>query len=164
MKVWGVSVSYFTGKLETYLRYKHIPYEMEPPYADAVRVRRMAGAVQVPLIEREDGRFMSDTTPIIQALETEFPARPVMPQNPVVRFIALLIEEAPGALSSERAGLVELLETRRQPRTVGPSHLHAPGRHRVHRRQRAVGCCRMQMKIDDDRMWGLWRKVRVSVS
>lgn len=93
MKVWGVSVSYFTGKLETYLRYKHIPYEMDHPFADAVRVRRMAGAVQVPLIEREDGRWMSDTTPIIQALETEFPARPVMPQTPAVRFIALLIED-----------------------------------------------------------------------
>lgn len=93
MKVWGVSVSYFTGKLETYLRYKGIPYEMEHPFADQARFRALAGAVQVPMIEREDGRFMSDSTPIIQHLETEFPERPVFPTDPAVRFIALLIED-----------------------------------------------------------------------
>ncbi len=93
MKVWGVSVSYFTGKLETYLRYKGLPYEMEHPFADQPRIRKLAGAVQVPIIEREDGRWMSDSTPIIQHLETEHPDRPVMPADPVVRFIALLIED-----------------------------------------------------------------------
>jgi len=93
MKLWGVSVSYFTGKLEAYLRYKGIPYEMDHPYADSARIKAKAGAVQVPIIERDDGRFMSDTTPIIQEFENEFPDRPVMPPDPVVRFIALLIED-----------------------------------------------------------------------
>ena len=93
MKVWGVSVSYYTGKLEAYLRYKGIAYEMQHPFADQARIRKLAGAVQVPIVEREDGRFMSDSTPTIQQLEKEFPARPVFPSNPVVRFIALLIED-----------------------------------------------------------------------
>ncbi len=93
MKVWGVSVSYYTGKLEAYLRYKGIAYEMQHPFADQARIRKLAGAVQVPIVEREDGRFMSDSTPTIQQLEREFPARPVFPTNPVVRFIALLIED-----------------------------------------------------------------------
>ncbi len=93
MQLWGVSVSYFTGKLEAYLRYKGIAYNMAHPFADAQRIKRAAGAVQVPIIERDDGRFMSDTTPIIQALEDEFPDRPVMPENPVVRFVALLMED-----------------------------------------------------------------------
>jgi len=93
MKVWGVSVSYFTGKLEAYLRYKGIAYEFDHPFADTPRIRAGAGAIQVPIIERDDGRFMSDTTPIIQELEREFPDRPVMPTNPVVRFVALLMED-----------------------------------------------------------------------
>lgn len=93
MRVWGVSVSYFTGKLEAYLRYKGIPYEMRHPFADQARIRKLVGAIQVPLVEREDGRWMSDTTPIIQQLEREFPERPVMPGDPVVRFVALLIED-----------------------------------------------------------------------
>ena len=93
MKVWGVSVSYYTGKLETYLRYKGIPYEMEHPFADQTRIRDGAGAIQVPIIERDDGRWMSDSTPIIRHMETEFPERTVLPSDPVVRFIALLIED-----------------------------------------------------------------------
>ncbi len=34
MRVYGISVSYFTGKLEAYLRYKDIDYELVSPYAD----------------------------------------------------------------------------------------------------------------------------------
>ncbi len=93
MKVWGVSVSYYTGKLEAYLRYKGIDYEMEHPFAKQKYIRERAGAIQVPIVERDDGRWMSDSTPIIQQLEREYPERPVMPSNPVVRFIALLIED-----------------------------------------------------------------------
>ena len=92
MKVYGVSVSYFTGKLEAYLRYKGIAYHMESPFADAARIREHVGAIQVPLVLREDGRWMSDSTPIIAHLEREYPPHPVMPDAPAVRFIALLIE------------------------------------------------------------------------
>lgn len=93
MKVYGVSVSYFTGKLEAYLRYKGMPYEFESPFADASRIRPLVGAIQVPLVLRDDGRWMSDSTPIIAQLEKEHPVPPVMPEDPVVRFIALLIED-----------------------------------------------------------------------
>ena len=93
MKVYGISVSYYTGKLETYLRYKGIPYHLESPYADAARIRELAGALQVPIVLRDDGRWMSDSTPIIQHLETEHPHPTVMPADATVRFIALLIED-----------------------------------------------------------------------
>lgn len=93
MKVWGVSVSYYTGKLEAYLRYKGIAYDMGHPFAEQKYIRERAGAIQVPIVERPDGRWMSDSTPIIQQLESEYPDRPVMPSDPVVRFIALLIED-----------------------------------------------------------------------
>ncbi len=93
MKVYGVSVSYYTGKLETYLRYKGIAYEMASPYADAREIRAHTGAIQVPMVLRDDGRWMSDSTPIILALEQEFPEPAVLPQDPVVRFVAMLIED-----------------------------------------------------------------------
>jgi len=93
MKVYGITVSYYTGKLEAYLRYKGIGYGMASPYADAKRIREETGAIQVPMVLRDDGRWMSDTTPIIQQLEKEHPAPTVMPADPVVRFIALLIED-----------------------------------------------------------------------
>lgn len=93
MIVWGVSVSYYTGKLEAYLRYKGIDYEMRSPYAEAKRIREKVGAIQVPIVERDDGRWMSDSTPMILELEREHPERPVLPPDPVVGFIAALIED-----------------------------------------------------------------------
>jgi glutathione S-transferase len=93
MKVWGVSVSYFTGKLEAYLRYKSLKYEFEHPFADQARIREQVGAIQVPLLERDDGRWMSDSTPILRHLDQEHPEPSVYPEDQVVRFIALLIED-----------------------------------------------------------------------
>jgi glutaredoxin 2 len=71
MIVWGVSVSYYTGKLEAYLRYKGIDYEMKPPYADAARIREKVGAIQVPIAERNDGRWMSDSIVVKDGVRTE---------------------------------------------------------------------------------------------
>jgi hypothetical protein len=49
IKVYGSAISYYTGKLEGYLRYKEIPYEFVP-YGPAaqLRVRRRTGASQKP--------------------------------------------------------------------------------------------------------------------
>lgn len=93
VKVYGVSVSYYTGKLESYLRYKKINYQLVSPYAEAKRIKPLVGAIQVPMVLRDDGRWMSDSTPIIQLLELEHHQSPVVPEDPVVRFIGLLIED-----------------------------------------------------------------------
>ncbi len=93
MKVYGISVSYYTGKLEAYLRYKGISYELRNPFSHQKRIREQAGAVQVPMIELGDGRWMSDSTPIIAQLEKERPEPAIMPEDEVVRFISLLIED-----------------------------------------------------------------------
>ncbi len=94
MKVYGSSVSYYTGKLEAYLRYKGIAYELHPtPYGEAAKLREKVGAVQMPIVECDDDRWMSDTTPILLHLEGEHPANPVIPGDQVVGFIARLIED-----------------------------------------------------------------------
>lgn len=94
MIVYGSRVSYFTGKLEAYLRYKSIPYTLKgTPYDRAKELREKVGSVQMPIVDREDGRWMSDTTPILMELEKENPENPIMPADPVVGFIARLIED-----------------------------------------------------------------------
>ncbi len=94
MKVYGSRVSYYTGKLEAYLRYKRIPYSLHGmPYHDAKRLKEHVGAIQMPIVERDDGRWMSDSTPILFQLEKEHPDGPVIPEHPVVGFVALLIED-----------------------------------------------------------------------
>lgn len=93
MRVYGSRISYYTGKLEAYLRYKGIAYEPLPtPYGDAEMLKEKVGAVQMPIVE-DDGKWMSDTTPIIMYLESEYPEKSVLPEDPVVRFVAHLIED-----------------------------------------------------------------------
>ncbi|MFT5013603.1 MAG: glutathione S-transferase [Dinoroseobacter sp.] len=93
MKVYGASVSYYTGKLETYLRYKGIAYERGSPYGVRQEIMEQLGSIQHPMIKRSDGRWMSDSTPMILQFETEFPERSILPQDPVVEFVAHLIED-----------------------------------------------------------------------
>ncbi len=93
LQVYGSKISYFTGKLEAYLRYKGLPYQRVRPTSERATILEHAGAIQLPVVKRADGRWMSDTTPIIQFLETEHPSPPVLPSDPVVRFIALLLED-----------------------------------------------------------------------
>jgi len=95
VEVFGSALSYFTGKLESYLRYKEIPYTFRPldlrHYSWVVP--RALGAVQLPSVRLADGRWMSDTTPMIAWLETVHPEPAVIPREPVTRFLALLIED-----------------------------------------------------------------------
>ncbi|HWE33174.1 MAG TPA: glutathione S-transferase family protein [Solirubrobacteraceae bacterium] len=95
MLVLGSEISYFTGKFETYLRYKEIPYTYRG--LDLVHyywiVPRRLGATQYPTVRLPDGRWMSDTTPMIAWLERQYPDRPVLPAEPLQRYVALLIED-----------------------------------------------------------------------
>ena len=94
MKLYGSRVSYYTGKLEAYLRYKGIAYTLHGmPYDKADELKEKVGSVQMPIVDREDGRWMSDTTPILFELEKEHPDNPIMPEDPIVGFIARLIED-----------------------------------------------------------------------
>ena len=93
MKVYGSRISYYTGKLECYLRYKGIAYEPLPtPYDKAEMLKEKVGAVQMPIVDN-DSVWMSDTTPILEHLETAHPQNPIIPDDPVVAFLAFLIED-----------------------------------------------------------------------
>ncbi len=95
MVVLGAKISYFTGKFEAYLRYKEIPYRYRA--LDLLHyywiVPRKLGASQYPTVRLADGRWMSDSTPMIAWLERMHPRAPVMPDDPAARFVALLIED-----------------------------------------------------------------------
>ncbi len=95
LRVYGLEASYFTGKLEGYLRYKEIPYErlaMTGRYWSRV-VPRETGVAQMPAVELPDGRWITDTTPIIEWLETQRPQPAVIPADPLQGFISRLLED-----------------------------------------------------------------------
>lgn len=95
MAVYGLKVSYFTGKLEAYLRCKGIPYDFRTMTVRDFRKRipEMTGAMQMPAVQLPDGRWMTDTSPIIEWLESEFPDPPIIPADPALAFICHLIED-----------------------------------------------------------------------
>jgi len=94
LKMYGSEISYFTGKLENYLKYKEIPYERVAASArQGAKLKKNAGVVQVPTLNLADGRWMSDSTPIIEWFENEFPESPIIPQDPEQAFFCRLIED-----------------------------------------------------------------------
>ncbi len=95
MVVYGARISYFTGKFEAYLRYKQIPYTYRAldTYHYWWVVRRALGATQYPTVRLDDGRWISDTTPMIAWLEGLRPDPPVIPTDPVQRYVSLLVED-----------------------------------------------------------------------
>ena len=93
LKVYGSRISYFTGKLEVYLRYRGIEYQRIPSALHAREILQNTGAMQMPVVKLDDGRWLSDTTPILKFLDSSFPGPRVIPSNPLQRFVSLLIED-----------------------------------------------------------------------
>jgi glutathione S-transferase len=95
IKVYGSSISYFTGKLENYFRIKGVAYDFYPMTVRGPRLRMQeaVGSTQIPAIEFADGSWMSDTTPIIQWFESNHPGPKVTPLDPLQNFFSLLLED-----------------------------------------------------------------------
>ncbi len=93
LTLWGTPHSLYTGKVRSYLIKKGLPFrELLPPHP------RFGGEVLpavrhfvVPVLETSDGRFIQDSTVIIEELEHRFPERPMVPATPVQRVIATLL-------------------------------------------------------------------------
>ena len=95
MTVYLADMSYFSGKMEAYLRYKEIPYERRLATSKTMttEVLPATGLMKVPVIRLGDGRWLKDTTPMIEWLESQVPEPPVVPRAPVLRFLSKLIED-----------------------------------------------------------------------
>ena len=93
IRVYGSRISYYAGKLETYLRYRGMDYELLSMIDHEREIRAGAGAVQSPVVQLEDGRWMSDSTPILAWFESQCEGPSIYPTDPSMRFIALLLED-----------------------------------------------------------------------
>lgn len=92
--VYGTDCSYFTGKLEAYLRAKGLAYRLEPfTRANMRRAARHTGVLQIPQVECPDGTWLADTTLIIEYLERQHPEPAIAPRAPSVAFVSRLLED-----------------------------------------------------------------------
>ncbi len=93
IRVYGSRISYYTGKLEAYLRYRQIDYQLLSMVEYADEIIAGAGALQAPVVQLEDGRWVSDTTPILAWFEAQREGPSIYPHDPAIRFISLLLED-----------------------------------------------------------------------
>jgi glutathione S-transferase len=92
--VYKSDISYFSGKLEAYLRYKEIPHTLVDCNNNTLAmIAKKTGTRKMPAIEMSNGQWLYDTTPMIQWLEQQHPQQTVLPTEPALRFVALLLED-----------------------------------------------------------------------
>lgn len=94
LRVYGTDCSYYTGKLEAYLRAKGIAYRLEPfGESNMKRAARHTGVIQIPQAECDDGSWLVDTTLIIEHFERVRPEPAIAPHVPAVSFVSRLLED-----------------------------------------------------------------------
>lgn len=92
--VHGLDLSYFTGKLEAYLRAKGLAYHLEQMTTASFRaLAAKTGVAQMPQLELPDGSFLTDTPRIIDHFEASRPEPSLTPRDPAARFAAQLLED-----------------------------------------------------------------------
>ena len=90
----GVELSLYSGKTRAYLLHKHIPFveRGSNPWELFHTLPRRTSASAVPVVITPEGEWLGDTSAIIDELERRFPAYPVLPRTPVLRFASYLFE------------------------------------------------------------------------
>ena len=90
----GSPGSPYTRKMLVVLRYRRIPYEFIQSEREDLPKPRV-GLIPIFYFPDNQGALQAevDSTPIIRRLETEYPGRSVMPEDPVIGFINFLLED-----------------------------------------------------------------------
>lgn len=91
--VQGVTASYFTRKVTGYLDYKGIPWRLRPSIGMNLDARAAGWNGGIPVITTPEGEMIWDSTAIILHLETRYPDRSVLPNDPILQFLAYLLDD-----------------------------------------------------------------------
>ncbi len=93
-RIFGAEMSPYSVKVRAYARYKNLPHRWLNRGGDnAAEYAKYAKIPIVPLVVTPEGEGIQDSTPIIERLETLFPAPSIHPEDPALRFLSELIEE-----------------------------------------------------------------------
>ena len=90
----GAEVSYYSGKVRAYLRYKRVPFEevaaTREIYRDVIVPR--TGVAFIPVLISDDDVAVQDSSAIIEYLERRHPENGITPRGAVQQLVALLID------------------------------------------------------------------------
>lgn len=93
-KLYGADISYFTGKVRAYLRWKNIPFEEIASDAGVYKeiILPRVGFPVIPVVIGPDDSCLQDSTEIIDTLESRHAGPSVYPDTPRQRLASLLLE------------------------------------------------------------------------
>nr|MBV6629072.1 glutathione S-transferase [Oceanococcus sp. HetDA_MAG_MS8] len=92
--LYKMDISYFSGKVEAYLHYKGIAHHKVTATAKVLdQIYQATGVKKVPAIACADGRWLFDSTPMLEWLEQQHPEPVTKPDDPALAFLAQLIED-----------------------------------------------------------------------
>lgn len=89
-------ISYFSGKMQAYLRYKEIQHEtVEPKWGGDLLnlIYPNTGLMKVPVVRTPDDQWLADSTPMMDWFEAQHPKGAVIPDDPLQAFFCRLLED-----------------------------------------------------------------------
>lgn len=93
--LYGLKLSYFTGKLEAYLRAKGVAVQfVEMDTADFRQCAKETGVAQMPQLRSPQGTWLTDTTAILAKFEDEGVEPKLRPKTTTGEFLSRLLEDA----------------------------------------------------------------------
>ena len=93
-RIIGAEMSPYSVKVRSYFRYKAIPHQWVLRNAESqAEFEKYAKVPIIPLVVTPEGTGIQDSTPIIDAMEKINPLPSVHPDDPIAKFISILIEE-----------------------------------------------------------------------
>ena len=92
-RIFGNEMSPYSVKVRAWFRYKAIPHLWLQRSQHREEFEARARLPLIPLVVTPDDRAIQDSTPVIEALEAEYPEPSIHPDDPALRFLSALIEE-----------------------------------------------------------------------
>lgn len=93
-RLYGAELSPYSVKVRSYLRFKGVPFEwLQRTQARQEEFARYAKLPLIPVLVDAEDNALQDSTPIIEALEREFPEPSIVPEEPALAFVAALLED-----------------------------------------------------------------------
>lgn len=89
----GAEESPYSVKVRSYFRYKNIPHEWKTRGEAGDLFAKLARLPLIPLVVKPDESGIQDSTPIIEAMDEEFPTPSIHPEESTSAFISALLEE-----------------------------------------------------------------------
>jgi glutathione S-transferase len=91
--LYGGIGSPYSLKMRAVLRYRRIPFIWVHDQPAMQQALAKVSVPVVPVLIDADGRARNDSTPLILALDAEIPDRQIVPPDPVLAYLACLIED-----------------------------------------------------------------------